>query len=165
MKRKPKQKRIAARPQNADAKPDLSRETNPRVLQDWIHSAHRLGRDDILHEAVGQLCRCEDAAIENPLERTFTAILLALEQALMDDTAARRRVVRIRMKLERDGAERVLADLATKANASDAFLKMQTYGLVENTPESLVLAHAERFDGGVVEAARRRLEEYGIDAA
>ncbi len=162
---KRKQKRIAARPQNADAKPDLSRETNPRVLQDWVHSAHRLGRDDILHEAVGQLCRCEAPGIEDPLERAFTAMLLALEQGLMDDAAARRRVVRIRMKLERDGAERVLADLAAKANASDPFLKMHGYGLIEHAPEALVLAHAERFDGAVVEAARQRMEEYGIDAA
>lgn len=161
---KKKQKRIAARPQNADAKPDLSRETNVRVLQDWVHSAHRLGRTDILHEAVGQLCRCQDTKIEDPLKRAFTAILLALEQALMDDSATRRRIVRTRMKLERDGADWVLAELVAKSNASDSFLKMVEYGLVEQTPEVLVLRHGERFDVGVIEAARKRLQEYGFDA-
>lgn len=161
---KKKSGRTGGRPSNADATPDLSGETNERVLQDWVRSAHRLGRPDILHAAVRQLCRCRDATIDDPLAQEFTAILLALEQALLDDSATRRRIVRCRMKLERDGAEVVLAELVNKSRASDGLLKMVEYGLMENAPEALVVRHAERFDAATVEAARRRLEEYGIDA-
>ncbi|MDA0219181.1 MAG: hypothetical protein O3B22_06300 [Proteobacteria bacterium] len=152
------------RPSFADKAPDLSRETSQRVLADWVRSALRLDRPDILHAAVRQLCRCQDMKIVDPLERAFTANLLALEQALADDSATRRRIVRTRKKLERDGAEAVLADLVLKANASDAFLRMVAFGQVENTPEALVLDHAGRFDGAVAEAARARLQEYGYDA-
>lgn len=159
-----RQKRIAARPGSGDAAPDLSRETNARVLQDWIHSAHRLGRDDILHAAVRQLCSCQDEGIEDPLERAFTAILLALEQALMDDSGTRRRVVRTRMNMERDGVEATLGALVAKSKASDVFLSLVEYGMVGRTPEALVLDHEERFDAAVVEAARQRLQEYGFDA-
>ena len=152
------------RPANADAVPDLARETSPKVLADWVRSALRLDRPDILHAAVRQLCRCQDMKLADPLERAFTAQLLALEQALADDSATRRRIVRTRMKLEREGPERVLAELVLKSRASDGFLKMVAYGQVENSPEALVLAHHARFDAAVTDAARQRLQEYGFDA-
>ncbi|MFL9827868.1 hypothetical protein [Rhodoplanes sp. SY1] len=125
-------------------------------------NAKRLGRDDVYQDAFRQLCRVEGRNIADPVEAEFAIVMRALEEALTEEAGKTKRLNRTRQKLDRVGVRKTLADLALKPQPSLGFLKLLEFGMADMCAESLILKHQEEFPQEAVDAARRRLEKYGI---
>ncbi len=143
--------------------PDLSNEWDRDKLRNWMINAKRHNRDDVYQAAFRQLCRIEGRDIDDPLEAEFAIVMRALEEALTAESGVTKRLNRTRQKLNRVGVRQTLADLAQKSSPSTGFLKLVEFGMArELSAEALVLKYASEFDPAVVEAAKKRLAEYGV---
>jgi hypothetical protein len=143
--------------------PDLTNEWDRNKLRNWMTNSRRLNREDIYNAAFRQLCRVEGRNIDDPMESDFAIVMRALEEAMSEEAGKTKRLNRTRQKLNRVGVRQTLADLALKPNPSIGFLKLVEYGMAsEMSAEALVLKYRDEFDGLVVEAARKRLEKYGV---
>jgi hypothetical protein len=65
----------------------------------------------------------------------------------------------------RVGEIQTLKDWALSTKSTDGFIMLLERCMPELTGEAIILRHAHQFAAEVVAAARRRLEEAGIDAA
>jgi hypothetical protein len=142
--------------------PDLSNEWDKTRLKTVMENARRLKRDDVYKLAVRQLCRVEGRNIEDPLEAEFAIVMRALEEALTEESGRTKRLNRTRQKLDRAGVHKTLSDLALTPKPSTGFLKLVEFNMADMSAEALVLKFRKRFAQAVVEAAKRRLEEYKV---
>ena len=143
--------------------PDLSNEWDKDKLRNWMANAKRLGRDDVYRVALRQLCRIEGQNIDDPLESDFAIVMRALEEAMSAEAGKTKRLSRTRQKLSRVGVRQTLADLALKPKPSLGFLKLVEFNMAgDMSAEALIIKYQDEFDTPIVEAATRRLQEYGI---
>jgi hypothetical protein len=142
--------------------PDLRNEWDEEKLKNWMANAKRLGREDVFQAAFRQLCRVDGRYIDDPLGADFATVMRALEQALTDERGKTTRLSRTRQKLKRVGVRQTLADLALKTKPSDGFFKLLEFGMGDMSAEALIIRHGHEFEPDVIEAARRRLSEYGV---
>jgi len=73
-----------------------------------------------------------------------------------------KRLSRTRQKLDRVGVRKTLADLALKPRPSLGFVKLVEFEMADMSAEALILKYRDEFEPHVIEAARTRLNEYGI---
>lgn len=146
-------------------KPDLSNERDKIKLRNWMDNAKRLGRDDVYQDAFRQLCRIEGLDIDDPLESEFAVVMRALEETLSEESGKTKRLSRTRQKLGRVGVRKTLADLALKSTPSLGFLKLVEFNMADMSAESLILKYKNEFEDSVIAAARKRLEEYGLNTS
>ena len=99
------------------------------------------------------------------MEHDFWRTIHAFEHVLNDERGKTTRLARTRQKVARVGEIATLKDWATSTKRTDGFDMLLDRRMPELTGEAIVLRHAGRFDAPVVEAARRRFEEAGIDIA
>lgn len=125
-------------------------------------NAKRLGRLDVYQIALRQLCRIEGRNIDDPLESEFAVVMRALEEALTAEAGKTKRLSRTRQKLGRVGVRQTLADLALKPTPSLGFVKLVEFNMADMSAEALILKYRDDFDQNVVEAAAKRLKDYGI---
>jgi hypothetical protein len=126
-------------------------------------NAKRLDRQDVYQVALRQLCRVEGRNIDDPLESEFAVVMRALEEALTAEAGKTKRLSRTRQKLGRVGVRQTLADLALKPQPSLGFLKLVEFGMADMSAEALIVKYRDEFDQHVVDAASRRLKDYGIE--
>lgn len=146
------------------AVPDLSNEWDRDKLRNWMKNAKRLGRDDVYRTALRQLCKIEGRDIDDPLDAEFAIVMRALEEALTEEAGKTKRLNRTRQKLDRVGVRKTLGDLALKTQPSLGFVKLVEFNMADVSAEALILKYRDQFEPHVVEAARKRLTEHGIDA-
>jgi hypothetical protein len=146
------------------AVPDLSNEWDRDKLRNWMKNAKRLGRDDVYRTALRQLCKIEGRDIDDPLDAEFAIVMRALEEALTEEAGKTKRLNRTRQKLDRVGVRKTLSDLALKTQPSLGFVKLVEFNMADMSAEALILKYRDQFEPHVVEAARKRLNEHGIDA-
>ena len=146
----------------AGALPNLANEWDKTKLRNWMKNARRLGREDVYRAALRQLCRVEGRNIDDPLESEFAVVMRALEEAMTEEAGRTKRLNRTRQKLNRVGVRQTLADLALKPQPSLGFIKLVEFGMADMSAESLIMKYRDQFEAPVVEAAARRLTEYGI---
>jgi hypothetical protein len=142
--------------------PDLSNEWDREKLRNWMVNAKRLSREDVYRAALRQLCRVEGRNIDDPLESEFAMVMRALEEALTQEAGKTKRLNRTRQKLDRVGVRQTLADLALKPKPSLGFVKLIEFEMGDMSAEALILKYHNEFEPRVVEAAEKRLNEYGI---
>lgn len=142
--------------------PDLTNEWDKDKLRNWMANAKRLGRLDVYQIALRQLCRIEGRNIDDPLESEFAVVMRALEEALTAEAGKTKRLSRTRQKLGRVGVRQTLADLALKPTPSLGFVKLVEFNMADMSAEALILKYRDDFDQNVVEAAAKRLKDYGI---
>jgi hypothetical protein len=145
--------------------PDLSNEWDKAKLRNWMANAKRLGRQDVFQTAFRQLCRAEGRDIDDPLEAEFASAMRALEEALTQESGITKRLNRLRRKLGRVGVRQTLADLAAKPRPSAGFVKLVEFNMADMSAEALILKYHDQFEQNVVNAARQRLNEYGVTVA
>ncbi len=143
-------------------KQDVSEEWDQDKLRTIMKNAKRLARADAFQDAFRQLCRSQGRNIDDPLDADFAGVMMALEEALSEETGATRRQNRTRLKTGAMAARDTLSDVALKPKPSMGFVKLIEFGVADMSAESLVLKYPDRFEGEVVIAARRRLEEFGF---
>jgi hypothetical protein len=143
--------------------PELSNEWDKNKLRNWMNNAKRLGRHDVYQTALRQLCRVEGRNIDDPLESDFAMVMRALEEALTAEAGKTKRLNRTRQKLSRVGVRQTLADLALKPTPSLGFVKLAEFEMADMSAEALILKYRDEFEQNVIDAASKRLKEYGIE--
>jgi hypothetical protein len=142
--------------------PDLTNEWDRDKLRNWMKNAKRLGRGDVYEIALRQLCKVEGRNIDDPLESEFATVMRALEEALTEEAGRTKRLNRTRQKLGRVGVRQTLADLALKPTPSLGFIKLVEFNMADMSAEALILKYHDQFEPHVVDAATKRLNQYGI---
>ena len=97
------------------------------------------------------------------IEYDFWKSIHALEEALTRERNKTTRLSRTRQKLNRDGVIETLRSLAIRKKPGDGFEMLMKRDMPELTAEAVVLRHSSRFEDDVVEAAKQRLVEHGVD--
>jgi hypothetical protein len=142
---------------------DLSIEWDATKLRNLMANAKKLGRDDVYFDAVRQIARIEGQNIADPLEADFAITMKALEEALTAESGQTKRLNRTRQKLKRAGVKQTLADLAVSPTPSLGFMKLVEFKMGDMSAEALILRYKSEFDDETVGAARKRLEEHGVE--
>ena len=140
----------------------IARLSDPKALQSLMGNARRLGREDVYWKAFRRLCSLEGMSYDDPLEREFYDVLNAYEGLLTEKNGRTTKATRTRQKLANKGVEQCLIDWALGAT-TDGFRLLVDKGLPELTAEYLVIKYETRFPGNAVDAARKRLGEYGVE--
>ena len=135
--------------------------TDSDALRNLMENASRLDRDDIYWQAFRRLCALEGLIYDDPLVRDFYEVLNAYEELLTLKNERTTKAVRTRQKLKNKGVEQCLVDWALGA-PTDGFKLLIDKALPQLTAEYLVVKYEKRFPRAAVEAARRRLIEYGV---
>ena len=97
------------------------------------------------------------------VEFDFWRSIFSLEEMRTRKNGKPTQLSRTRQKIKRDGVMETLRSLATSKKPRDGFLMLMELNMPELTAEAVVLRHSTRFEDAVVEAARQRLVEHGVD--
>jgi len=89
----------------------------------------------------------------------------ALEEMESHDRGKTIRLSRTRQKIQRDGVRKTLEDLAGRPTGTRGFDMLIERGMPELTFEAIVLLHQSEFSSDVLEAARKRLEDVGVNVS
>ena len=89
-------------------------------------------------------------------------VLNAYEELLTEKNGRTTKASRTRQKLKNKGVEQCLIDWSV-GEATDGFRLLIERGIPELTAEYLVVKHDDRFPEEVVQAARNRLADHGVD--
>lgn len=138
---------------------------DPRKLRIWIENARKEKREDIAAAAFRRLVAVLPKEKPGSVEHDFWRTIHAFEHVLSEERGKTTRLARTRQKVARVGEIETLKDWATSAKSTDGFAMLLERKMPELTGEAIVLRHPDRFEAPVIEAARRRLEEAGIDVA
>lgn len=139
--------------------------TDVAHLRNWIENGTRQGAPEVVDAARRRLIEVEAAAVlddtSDPLVLDFWKSITALELALTDERGKTTRLARTRQKLKRVGVLQTLIDLTMKSTPSEGYYLLKERGMLDLSAEAVVLRFPDRFDEGVLRAARTRLENDG----
>jgi hypothetical protein len=136
---------------------------DPKLVRSLLNNAQRAGRQDVVFRCQVRLAKLEGARYETALEREFWAAVAAAEELASLKNGKKTRLSRTRQKVARVGIKRCLEDWAFHKGTTQGFDILVEGGHPELTGEAIVVRHAADFAENVVEAARKRLIDYGID--
>jgi hypothetical protein len=145
--------------------PDPQTFTDPEKLRKLMANAVRLGYPDLAFGCQMRIAELAGNAHEGELERAFWTNLGAAEEFRTADNGRVTRLVKVRAKHKRVGAERVLADQMMEEGISDGFDRLVAGGKAALTSEAIVMRHEDSFSVDVVNAARKKLMDKGIAVA
>jgi hypothetical protein len=134
-------------------------------LESLARNARVRGANDVADAAFRKLVSLVPAETLGTVEHDFWQTVQAFEFALSEERGKAARLSRTRQKVAKVGAVQILADWATDDHPTDGFKMLIERGMPELTGEAVALRHATRFAAPVLEAARRRLSEAGVDVA
>jgi hypothetical protein len=132
-------------------------------LRQWIANARKESRKDVEDAAFRRLIAILPKEEPGSVEHDFWRTVHAFEHVLSEERGKTIRLARTRQKVARVGELETLKDWAVGTKNTDGFDKLIERDMPELTGEAIVLRHADRFDAAVVGAARKRLEEAGVD--
>ena len=145
--------------------PDPQTFTDPEKLRKLMANAVRLGYDDLAFGCQMRIAELAGAAHKDAVERAFWTGLTAAEEFRTADNGRSTRLLKVRAKHKRVGAQKVLADLMMEDGLSDGFEKLVAHGRSDLTGEAIVLQHEDQFSVDVVNAARKKLLDQGVAMA
>jgi len=134
-------------------------------LRTWIANARREKQNDIEEAAFRRLIEILPKEAPGTVEHDFWRTIHAFEHVLTQERGKTTRLARTRQKVARVGEIETLQDWAKATKSTDGFTMLLERNMPELTGEAIVLRHDDRFDAAVVSAARKRLEEAGVDVA
>lgn len=139
--------------------------TDPAKLRTLRENAQRLGVSQVDEAAFRRLVEILPEEAPGSIEQDLWKTIHAFEEIPRDERGKTVRLSRTRQKIDRVGVMRTLIDFAVSKTPTDGFNMLIERRLPELTGEALVLKHASRFEPEVLEAARSRLEEAGVDTS
>jgi hypothetical protein len=134
-----------------------------RKLRSWMENARNKGQKDLEYAAFRRLITILPKEKPGTVEHDFWRTVHAFEHVLSEERGKTTRLSRTRQKVARVGEVETLKDWAVGTKGTDGFAMLIERRMPELTGEAIVLRHAEQFDSPVVAAARRRLEQAGVD--
>ncbi|RVM09361.1 hypothetical protein [Sinorhizobium meliloti] len=138
---------------------------DPERLRSWIKNAQDKGEPLVADAAFRRLVSVLPKEKPGSMEHDFWQTIHAFESLLSEERGKTTRLARTRQKVARVGEARTLQDWAVSAKSTNGFTMLLERKMPELTGEAIILRHAHQFDVEVVEAARRRLEDAGVDLA
>lgn len=141
----------------------VSKCDDPEKLRTWIKNAREKGETQIVETAFRKLISILPKEQPGTVEHDFWQTIHAFEHVLSDERGRTTRLSRTRQKVAKVGEVQTLKDWALSSKSTDGFEMLIERNMPELTGEAIVLRHAERFSPEVVEAARQRLEEAGVE--
>lgn len=100
---------------------------------------------------------------DTELDRRFGEILAAYESFLSERNQRNTKASRTWQKIRKHGVKKALVDWATSKTEHAGFKDLVSQGNWDMTAEYLVVTMSSEFDSAVVEAARQRLLDAGVE--
>lgn len=132
-------------------------------LRQFRENAQKNGVDEVADAAFRRLIEIVSSETPGTLEHDFCSMVTAFEEHRRFDRGKKSPMHRTREKVARVGIHQTLADFATDRKPTAGFEQLLEWGMPELTGEAIVLRHQSEFEPEVTAAARRRLEDAGID--
>ncbi|MBS3850403.1 hypothetical protein PSC71_05040 [Devosia sp. J2-20] len=148
--------------------PDPKTFTDPDKLRKLMANAVRLGYDDLAFDCqmrIAELVGVAQDTAGDEVERAFWTSLAAAEEFRTADNGRVTRLVKVRAKHKRVGANKVLSDQMMEEGVSDGFEKLVAHGRGDLTSEAIVMRHEDEFSVDAVNAARKKLMDKGVNVA
>ena len=123
-------------------------------------NAHARGEVEVHRAALRRLYAVLPSACPGTLEYDVWQSIHALEEELSMERGKTLRLGRTRQKIQRDGEVGTVAALVT-GKMSEGFEMLRVRDMLDLTFEAVAKRHPDRFAPEVLEAATRRLAEYG----
>ncbi len=134
--------------------------TDPVKLRKLAANAFASGEPEIQRQARLKLYAVSPADEPDTLEHKVWQSILALEDALSDESGITKRLSRTRQTIKRDGEHKTVCDLVL-GKPSPGFSMLIDRDMVERTFEFVALKFPDRFNDDVLAAARKRLAQLG----
>jgi hypothetical protein len=145
--------------------PDPQTFTDPEKLRKLMANAVRLGYNDLAFGCQMRIAELAGAAHKDAIERAFWTSLTAAEEFRTADNGRSTRLLKVRAKHKRVGAQKLLSDLMMADDLTDGFDTFVEHGRSDLTGEAIVLQHEDQFSVDVVNAARKKLLDKGVGIA
>jgi hypothetical protein len=141
---------------------DPSTMTDPKRIKILMQNALIRGEEGLARLCMRRIFELGGADQTDPLTQRLWQVVTAYEETLRIKHGRAQRATKIRKQIETKGAIATLSALATDKVVTPGFAAVIETGMAEFTGEYVVLEYANRFDDTVVQAARTRLEGFGI---
>ena len=145
--------------------PDPKTFTDPEKLRKLRVNAVRLGYDELAFNCQMRIAELAGNAHKDAVERAFFTGLVAAEEFRTADNGRVTRLIKVRSKHAKVGAIKVLSDQMMGEDLSDGFATLVEHHRSDLTAEAVVLRHEEAFAVDVVNAARKKLMDQGVNMA
>jgi hypothetical protein len=141
---------------------DPSTMTDPKRIRVLMQNALDRNEEGLARLCLRRIFELGGADHPDPLVRRLWQVVTAYEETLKIKLGRAQRETRVRKKIETKGPLIALSDWATAKDVTPGFLAVMNAGMAEFTGEYIVLEYADSFDDSVVQAARTRLEGFGV---
>jgi len=136
--------------------------TDPKRIRVLMQNALDRKEEGLARLCMRRIFELGGADQPDPLVRRLWQAVTAYEESLKLKHGRAQRETKVRKKIESKGPLVALADWATSKDVTPGFLAVIETGMAEFTGEYIVLEYADSFDDSVVQAARTRLEGFGV---
>ena len=134
-------------------------------LKSLLKNARDHGESALADAAFRKLISLVPSERPGTVEHDFWQTIHAFEYILTNERKRTTRLGRTRPKVERVGVVQTLTDWALSDKETDGFRMLLDRGMPELTGEAIVLRHPESFEPKVLDAARQRLLDAGVDVS
>lgn len=135
---------------------------DPKKLKDFAKNAEDRSENDLRDSALEKMWRLAGLNFSDPLDRDFHAMLAAYEHFLFEKHGRNLKAAYTRRALENKGVVGTLTDWAADKKPTEGFKRLVEANLAQFTGECVIIRHSNRFPPLVVDAARKRLADFGV---
>jgi hypothetical protein len=143
----------------------IDKSVDPDALKRIIKNARTHNEPSIALAAFRKLVSLVPSERPGTVEHDFWQMVNAFEHVLTEEKGKTTRLNRTRQKVKRVGVVETLRDWALSEKDTTGFAMLLDREMPEYTGEAIVLRHSGRFEPRVVVAARKRLEQAGVDVS
>ncbi|MGI2036304.1 hypothetical protein ACRQ1B_28415 [Rhizobium panacihumi] len=140
-----------------------SKMTDPRKIRQLLANAERLNANELATACRRRLYELGGADLDDPVERRLAQAVAELEETYREKHGRTQVAGYTRRKIADAGAIANLSDWASKPEVTPGFLALVENGIAEFTSEYVVAEFPDRFAPHVAAAARKRLEQHGVN--
>lgn len=141
---------------------DPSKMTDPKRIRILMQNALAKNEDGLARLCMRRIFELGGADETDPVDKRIWQAVTALEEQHRIKHGRAQAAGHTRRKIKNKGAIVTLSDWALAKDVTPGFTALIESGMAEFTGEYIVLEYADRFDDKVVEAARARLEGFGV---
>lgn len=151
------------RPLVADPKPDEMNDIE--AVRRLLANAIRLKREDVANACRIRIYELSGCDYDEPVERRLWQAVSAYEETLREKHGRKQLASYTRRKIAEKGAHQTLTDWALDPKVTPGFEALVAAGAACFTGEYVVVEYAEHFSEEAVQAARSKLERYGVSVS
>lgn len=141
---------------------DPSTMTDPKRIRVLMQNALDRNEEGLARLCLRRIFELGGEGHPDPLVQRLWQVVTAYEETMKAKHGRAKRETKLRKQIETKGPLLALAALATAKDVTPGFLTVIDAGMAEFTGEYLVLEYADSFEDNVVQAARTRLEGFGV---